>query len=149
MPLEPGLFRSGESTEEWRFAAQAARTPRELHTRDTQSALPARVFTRVDARMPTASAMEALAGQYHSDEVDMTFTVRMEDGRPRMRWQRQKSTVLEPAGGDRFVSDEVGTVTFTRAKSGQVDGLIISTTRVRRLRAERLPAPRAGKVQGR
>ncbi|NPD22585.1 serine hydrolase [Corallococcus exiguus] len=147
VPVEPGLFRVGDSTEEWRFPAQAARSPREVHVRDTTSALPARVYTRVDARLPSASAMDALAGQYHSDEVDMTFTVRMEDGKPRARWQRQKSTVLEAVGGDRFVSDALGTVTFTRAKSGQVDGLTLSTVRARRLRAERLPTPR--KVQGR
>ncbi|MHA7628904.1 serine hydrolase [Corallococcus sp. M7] len=145
VPVEPGLFRMGESTEVWRFPAQAARTPREVHVRDTTSALPARVYTRVDARPP--SALETLAGQYHSDEVDMTFTVRVEDGKPRVRWQRQKSTVLEAVGGDRFVSDALGTVTFTRAKSGQVDGLTLSTLRARRVLAERLPAPR--KAQGR
>ena len=147
VPVEPGLFRVGESTEEWRFAAQAPKAPRQLHIRGTSGALPARVFTRVDAKLPSASAMEALAGRYYCDEVDMTFTVRVEDGKPRVRWQRQKSTVLEPVGGDRFVSDALGTVTFTRAKSGQVDGLTLSTLRARRLRAERLPAPR--KVQGR
>ncbi|QRN92788.1 hypothetical protein JRI60_26625 [Archangium violaceum] len=49
-------------------------------------------------------------------------------------------------------------MTFTRTASGEVDGLTISTRRVRYLRAKRLvaasaPAPRAGssagKVRGR
>ena len=87
--------------------------------------------------------MEALAGRYHGDEVDMTFRVRVEDGKPRVRWQRQKGTVLEAVGGDRFVSDSLGTVTFTRARAGRVDGVLISTPRARGLRAERPPAPRA------
>lgn len=136
-------------------AARALRADRETPCVTLNSLLHGRglraVHPRVEARPPTAAAMEALAGRYHGDEVDMTFTVRVEEGKPRVRWQRQKGTVLEAVGGDRFVSDSLGTVTFTRARGGRVDGVLISPPRARGLRAERLAAPRAtaGKAQGR
>ncbi|WP_233585291.1 hypothetical protein [Corallococcus sp. CA054B] len=86
---------------------------------------------------PTASALAAFAGQYRSDEVDMTYTVRVADGKLAIRWPRRDEVVLEAIGGDRF-SGSLGAVTFTRAASGGVDGLTISNRRLRRFRAERL-----------
>lgn len=145
VPLGKGVFRAGESTEEWSFP-----TPRELHIRDTEDSLPPRVFTRVTGPVPAAPALARFAGQYRSDEVDMTYTVLVADGKLKVRWPRQKESTLDAIGGDRFVNDALGTVTFTRTASDQVDGLTISTHRVRRLRAQRLtaadaPAPRTGK----
>ncbi|WNG39052.1 serine hydrolase [Archangium minus] len=142
VPLGNGAFRVGESTEEWRFPAPAAgapaHAPRELHI--LGEPLPPRVFARVTAPLPTVSALSSFAGQYRSDEVDMTYTVRVTDGKLTVYWPRQTAITLEAIGGDRFVSSSLGTVTFTRTASGKVDGLTISTRRVRRLRAERLAA---------
>lgn len=134
--LGRGLFRLGE-TARWQFAASAddALGPRELRIWDAWPA--PRIFTRVNEPTPSASALASFAGQYRIDEVGMTYTVLMTDGKLAMRWPRQTDLVLEAFGGDRFVSG-AWTVTFTRTASGAVDGLTITARRVRRLRAERL-----------
>jgi CubicO group peptidase (beta-lactamase class C family) len=141
VPLGDGLFRVSGLTHEWRFSAPAAgtpaNTPRELQITDFWPS--PRMFTRVTAPVPSASALAAYAGQYRSDEVDTTYTVRVENGKLSVRWARETSFTLEAVGSDHFI-DGAYTVSFTRGASGDVDGLTISTRRVRRLRAERLAA---------
>lgn len=70
----------------------------------------------------------------------MTYTVRVADGKLAVRWPRRDEVMLEPVGGDRFVGS-LGAVTFTRAASGSVDGLLVSSRRLRRFRAERMEQP--------
>jgi CubicO group peptidase (beta-lactamase class C family) len=137
--LGGGLFRSGE-TSRWQFnpAAKSAAGAGELRIWDAWPA--PRVFTRVQAPLPTPAALATFAGQYRIGEVDMTYTVLMADGKLRLRWPRQSDLVLEPVGGDRFVSGP-WTLTFTRSEAGAVDGLTLTARRLRRLRAERLMEP--------
>lgn len=137
VPLGNGVFRVSGSTHEWRFSAPTAGAPRELRITDAWP-MP-RIFTRLTSPAPSTSALTAYAGQYRSDEVDMTYTVRVENGKLSMHWARGASFALEAVGGDHFI-DGIYTVTFTRAASGDVNGLTISTRRVRRLRAERVAA---------
>ena len=135
VPIGNGAFRPGESTHVWRFSLPAGAAPRELSIQDFWPTT--RDFTRVSAPMPAASALASFAGQYRSDEVDMTYTVRVAGDTLAIRWPRRDEVVLDAVGGDRFVGS-LGTVTFTRAASGGIDGLTISNRRLRRLRAERL-----------
>ncbi|ATB39850.1 aminopeptidase [Cystobacter fuscus] len=140
VPIGKDTFRPGESTHEWRFR-RSADGKHALSIRDSWPT--PRTFERFSAPMPTPAALASFAGQYRGDEVDMTYAVRLADGKLAMRWPRQKETVLEAVGGDRFVSDMLGTVTFTRTASGEVNGLMISNRRLRRLRAERLATSKA------
>lgn len=137
-PLGGGLFRLGE-TGRWRFdvAADNAAGARKLSIWDAWPV--PRIFARVDEPMPAASTLASFAGRYRIDEVDMTYTVLIADGKLSLRWPRQADLVLEAVGGDRFVSG-AWTVTFTRAASGAVDGLTITARRLRRMRAERITA---------
>lgn len=149
-PLEPlgnGLFRLGE-TARWRFDASADDVLKAPELRIWDVWPTPRIFTRVNELVPSASALASFAGRYRIDEVDMTYTVLMADGKLTMRWPRQTDLVLESVGGDRFVSG-AWTVTFTRSASGAVDGLTLTARRLRRMRAERLttaetPVIRAG-----
>jgi len=136
-----GVFGSSGLPYEWRFIAPAgapANAPRELQIWESWPT--PRIFTRLTAPVPSAAALAAYAGQYRSEDVDMTYTVSVENGRLSVRWARGSAFTLEAVGGDHF-SEGGYTVTFTRAASGEVDGLTFSTRRVRRLRAERLAAP--------
>ncbi|MCE9672858.1 beta-lactamase family protein [Myxococcus stipitatus] len=135
VPIGAGAFRPGESTHVWRFSAPAAQAPRELSIQDVWPT--PRKFIRVSEPMPTGSALASFTGRYRGDEVDMTYTVRLVDGKLAIRWPRRDEVVLDAVGGDRFVGS-LGTLTFTRAASGGVDGLTFSNRRLRRLRAERL-----------
>jgi CubicO group peptidase (beta-lactamase class C family) len=142
VPIGDGVFRVGTFKYEWRFSAPAAgapaHAPRELRILENWPT--PRMFTRLTTPVPSAAALAAYAGQYRSDEVDMTYTVGGENGKLSVRWARGAALTLQAVGGDHFI-DGIYTVTFTRAASGDVDGLTISTRRVRRLRAERLAPP--------
>ncbi len=136
IPIGDGIFRPSDLPHEWRFVLPAADAQTELHIRDAWRT--SRVFRRVTLPLPEVGALNALAGQYHSDETEMTYTVRVSDGRLKLTWPRGYDVALEAVGGDRFVGSR-GTVTFTRTASGDVNGLTISNRRLRRLFAARVP----------
>ncbi|HEX6101219.1 MAG TPA: serine hydrolase domain-containing protein [Thermoanaerobaculia bacterium] len=140
VPIGDGIFRPSDQPHEWRFVTPAAGAPAdvqpELRIRDAWRT--SRVFRRVSLPLPEAEAQNAFAGQYHSDETEMTYTVRVAEGRLRLTWPRGYDIALEAVGGDRFVGSR-GTVTFTRTASGNVNGLTVSNRRLRRLFAARVP----------
>ncbi|HEX8535573.1 MAG TPA: serine hydrolase domain-containing protein [Allosphingosinicella sp.] len=133
------VFRPSDLPHEWRFVRPAAGAPPhtqpELRIRDAWPTF--RVFSRLTSPPPAAAALEAFPGRYYSDETDMTYTIRVSDGRLRLSWPRQYDIPLEAVGGDRFVGPR-GTVTFSRTTSGEIDGLTMSGRRVRRLAADRV-----------
>jgi CubicO group peptidase (beta-lactamase class C family) len=135
VPIGNGAFRPGETTQLWRFSQPAGDAPLELSIRDFWPTT--RPFVRVTAPLPTSVTLASLAGQYRSDEVDAIYTVRVANGKLAIRWPRRDEVVLDAVGGDRFVGS-LGTVTFTRAASGEADGLTISNRRLRRFRAARI-----------
>jgi CubicO group peptidase (beta-lactamase class C family) len=139
VPIGAGVFRPGELPHEWRFVAPGAGAPPdaqpELHIRDAWPTR--RVFRRVVEPLPDVSTLSAYAGQYRSEETEMTYTVLVTGGRLRLSWPRQYDLALDAVGGDRFVGSR-GTVTFTRTPSGEVSGLTISNRRLRRLAAHRV-----------
>jgi len=132
-----GAFRPGESSHVWRFSEPAADAPRKLSIQDFWPTT--REFIRVTTPLPTDATLASFAGQYRSDEVDATYTVRIANGKVAIGGPRRDEAVLDAIGGDRFLGS-LGTVTFTRAQAGGVDGLTISNRRLRRLRLERLAA---------
>jgi len=146
VPIGARVFGVSGQAHEWRFSAAvpasgagaAANAPIELRIRDFWPK--PRIFTRLTAPLPSASVLASFAGEYRSDETDMTYTARVENGKLSLRWARGSALTLEAVGGDHFI-DGIYIVTFTRSPSGEVDGLTISTRRVRRLRADRLAAP--------
>jgi CubicO group peptidase (beta-lactamase class C family) len=144
VPIGDGAFRPSDLPHEWRFVPPAAVAPPgaepELHIRDAWPT--SRVFRRVTSPLPDVAVLSAFAGQYHSDETNMTYTVRMSDERLRLTWPRGYDVALEAVGGDRFVGSR-GTVTFTRTASGDISGLTISNRRLRRLVADRVPSETA------
>lgn len=135
VPVGDGLFRPSDQAHEWRFVAPASGAQPELHIRDFWPTR--RVFIRVTSPLPDVTALSALAGRYRSEETEMTYTVRVADGRLRLSWPRQYDLALDAVGGDRFIGSR-GTVTFTRTASGDVNGLTISNRRLRRLFANRV-----------
>ncbi|MFY1828440.1 serine hydrolase domain-containing protein [Myxococcus fulvus] len=136
-PIGQGMFLPAEPTPGvWRFDASAAPGAPALGIRDFWPTT--REFVRVREPLPTVGELEALVGQYRSDEVDMTYTVRLVEGNLVLSWFRRDDLVLEPVGGNRFVSS-FGVVSFTKGASGGVEAMWVSSRRLRRFRAERMP----------
>ncbi|MBN8228763.1 beta-lactamase family protein [Corallococcus macrosporus] len=135
VPIGNGAFRPGESMHQWRFSTPKANAPRELSIQDFWPTT--RKFIRLSAPVPTGPALATFEGKYRSDELDTTYAVRVVDGKLAIRWPRRDEVILDAVDGERFVGS-LGAVTFTRAASGGIDGLLISNRRLRRLRAQRL-----------
>lgn len=138
LAIGSGVFRPADATQtmqEWRFAPTSANAQQPLSIRDFWPTT--REFVRVSEPMPTPAALASYAGAYRSTELDATYTVRIKDGRVAVRWPRRDEVMLDAVGGDRFVGS-LGTVTFTRTQDGKIDGLTISSRRLRRMHADRL-----------
>ena len=85
---------------------------------------------------PTAAQLQEFTGDYVSEELGVTYTFYVEDGRLKLRFRPAQRMTLEPIFKDAFEADG-DTVRFTRAASGAVDGLRIFAGRARHVRFAR------------
>lgn len=105
------------------------------HRRTWPSAIPI-TFTRHAPARPTPAALRAYAGTYDSEELGATYTVVATDSTLVLETRGGNDRVLRPAYGDVFVGDV--TIAFTR-RGSRIDGLLMGSSRVRRVRFARLP----------
>jgi CubicO group peptidase (beta-lactamase class C family) len=91
---------------------------------------------RQELAQPSRAELEAYAGTYHSEELGATYTVTATDSTLvlRTRWGAERT--VRPAYGDTFFGDFL--LAFTRGRGGRVDGMRMSSGRVRGVRFERL-----------
>src|SRR5688572_30232884 len=90
---------------------------------------------REEAARPSRADLERYAGSYHSEELGTTYTVSATDSTLvfKTRWATERT--VRPTYGDTFSGDFL--VTFTRDRSRRVDGMLLSSGRVRRVRFEK------------
>ncbi|HNV03559.1 MAG TPA: serine hydrolase domain-containing protein [Vicinamibacterales bacterium] len=82
---------------------------------------------------PKPEALAAYAGDYVSEELDTRYLIAVAGNALELRFRPAQRAVLTPACTDVF--DKGGdTVRFTRGASGNVDGLLITTERARRVK---------------
>jgi len=82
--------------------------------------------------MPKAD-LPAFAGEYRSDELDVTYTVAVRDSSLVVQ-----SSTLHPVSRDAFVGDYVGMVRFVRDPRGAVAAFTLSRNAARGVRFERV-----------
>jgi len=91
--------------------------------------------------VPLAPAFDELVGDYYSDELDITYRLRLENGRllARSLWIAEP-IVLAPVVVDRFESDNryFAAVVFDRDGAGRIRGLHVSSDRARNIEMRRL-----------
>jgi CubicO group peptidase (beta-lactamase class C family) len=94
---------------------------------------------RREAPRPSRAELERYAGSYYSDELGATWVVSATDSTLvlKTRWGAERT--VRPAYGDTFAGDFL--LTFTRDAARRVDGMLMSSGRVRRVRFERAAAP--------
>ncbi|MBX6365180.1 MAG: serine hydrolase [Gemmatimonadetes bacterium] len=93
-------------------------------------------YEPVDAVAPTAAELAAYAGDYYSDEAEVTYTVAVEDGKLVLRGRPDWSVPLEPVYRDAFTSRR-GLLRFSRDAAGRITGFGLWLPRVRDMRFER------------
>ena len=79
--------------------------------------------------------LESFAGEYRSDELDVTYTVAVRDSSLVVQ-----SSTLRPVFKDAFVGDYLGMVRFFRDSRGAVAGFTLNRNNARGVRFERIRA---------
>jgi hypothetical protein len=92
------------------------------------------VYTAVPFATPSQRDLEEYQGSFYSEELDVIYSIELQDGRLTMRRRPEPAIALEPAFADAFSDARGRVIRFTRTDSGKVDGYRVYTGRVRHLR---------------
>lgn len=131
VPLGEGRFRIGR-TSEIRFAVDPG--PARMIVRTTSDSV---VFTRAEAAKLDSARLAEYAGDYRSDEVDVTHTWKLEKGQLAVYARYRRLGVLEPSYRDGFTRGG-SVIDVTRDRRGRITGFVLESGRVRHLRFTRL-----------
>ena len=113
------------------FSSSSA-TTREM--RVTSAGQPPLVFQSVEPFTPTPADLAAYAGTYFSEELDVTYTLSVEDGRLVSRGRRQYEPVpLAPVFNGAFRRPAGTLLRFSRDGDGRITGFSIGAGRARNL----------------
>lgn len=86
---------------------------------------------RITPATPSADDLQAYAGTFYSPELDVTWSIVIENGHLAVQRETRKfvATIepLEPATTDVFFHEEPGVIRFTRAASGRLSGFELSS----------------------
>lgn len=95
-------------------------------------------FARADSVALDAAALAEYAGDYRSDEVDVTHTWKVEKGQLAVSAGYRRLGLLEPSYRDGFT--RAGSVIdMVRNRKGRITGFLVEAGRVRHLRFTRVP----------
>ena len=87
-------------------------------------------------------ALADYAGEYHSDELQVTYTLALDDGALTLRIGSRSPSALSLTQQDQATA-EVGTMIFARDAGGAVTGFVLQSGRVRNMRFGKRPAAMA------
>ena len=113
---------------------------RPLRLRQIDEGSKPQIYEAVPAMTPTPAQLNEYAGNYYSEELDVTYTLSVQGGKLALRRRRSKDMPLDPAFTDAFRRDDLGLLRFTRNKQNRVTGLLLTAGRVRRLRFTKEPS---------
>jgi hypothetical protein len=97
----------------------------------------AQAYARVPAGRLPAAALDAFAGDYRSDELDVTYSVTSRYPHLVVHLPGKPDFVLEPMGDDVFAGSVAGIVRFLR-NDGTVTGFTMTRRTVRGMAFERV-----------
>lgn len=92
--------------------------------------IPGEVYFSGDRLRPlhlSAAELSNFTGSLHSEELDATFTLSVEDGRLRVKVPNNPSIPLDAAGPNEFYSSDLGDFVFHPAADHRVSAFSLST----------------------
>lgn len=99
---------------------------------------PPREYLKVEHVNPFNQSLEDYLGEFHSTELDATFSVTLDQkGTLLLHRKKRQAELLSPAISDVFRAAHTGTIRYTRNENGVVDGFLVTTRRARRIRFTR------------
>jgi len=132
--VSPTTFVSEDGSRQAVFEAGPAGTP--VRMTQTDGRTKPRSWEAMPPFAPKPADLEAYAGTYRCDEIDMTYKAYVEGGKLKIWFRPAQRTELAPVYADAFDA-EGDIVRFTRDPSGRVDGFLVYAGRVRHLRFTR------------
>ena len=126
VPLGENRFRTGRATEV-RFALEPA--PARMLVRTATGSV---TFTRTDAVTLDSAKLAEYAGDYRSDEVEVTHTWKVEKGQLAVYSGYRRLGVLEPSYRDGFTRGG-SVINVSRDTRGRITGFVVESGRVRHL----------------
>ena len=131
-PVGPASFAVGNYPVSVEFGVEEGGTTQQLQLQvDDDPPTLARRFVPV---VPDVRESSGYVGSFYSSELDATWSVVIDQGRPALRREKRKFVVttepLEPAMRDAF-SSEAGFIRFVRDSSARVTGFDLSSSRMR------------------
>ncbi len=133
-PTAPNKFRTADAPVEVIFEGGPSGEPLQMQVRRVSERYPPTVYTAVVAANPSRTQLTEYAGSYYSEELDVTYTVTVKNGKLLVRLRPAPEVQMEPTYADAFRVRAVTFIKFTRDAMGKVDGFDIFTGRIRRLR---------------
>jgi hypothetical protein len=89
-----------------------------------------REFDRVSRFKPTAAELDAFAGTYYSEELDVRYRIERKDSLLTVNLRRRGKLDMRPTFPDAFNVGGLGTVRFIREK-GKITSFRVTQGRVR------------------
>lgn len=132
IPLGDGRFRTAQKSE-IRFEGDASAPSRMV----TRTATDMATYTRADTVALDAATLAEYAGNYRNDEVDVTQTWKVEQGKLVAYAGYRPLGTLEPTYKDGFTRGG-SVIDVTRDTKGRITGYVIESGRVRHLRFTRV-----------
>jgi hypothetical protein len=103
---------------------------------------PTRIYTRVPEAMRAGAPLATLAGNYYSQELDVTWTFVVRDGKlALLRHRMDPDPLVTHLLGDVYESQHGFTLEFSRRRNGAPATVDVTTERVRHVRFTRVPGP--------
>jgi CubicO group peptidase (beta-lactamase class C family) len=91
------------------------------------------VYEVVAAARPSLAQLAEYEGKFRSDEIDAAYTLIVQDGKLTLARKKAKNVALTPTFADNFWNDEFGYVKFTRDQRHKINGLLYTSSWIRRL----------------
>lgn len=129
--LSATTFIAADGSRRFMFEAGPGGAPVKMSDSDGRSK--PRLWETAAPFAPKPAELEAYAGAYYSEEIDMTYTVFVEGGKLKVRFRPAQRFELAPVYADAFGGGE-NILRFTRNEAGSVDGFRVNAGRVRHLR---------------
>jgi hypothetical protein len=127
----PQTFASASGRTTYTFSGPARAPGRRLTIQATNGTTHS---VAVAEAAPTSAALAAYAGNYHSEELDVTRRVEVQDGKLSFGFWPAAPVVATPTFADGFQAPGGWHATFVRDPAGQVTGVVLSNGRCRRVK---------------
>ena len=132
IPVAPNKFQVIDSLVEVTFEGEKNGKP--LRIRRVSGNYPPVTYNAVSFFNPSSAQLSDYAGNYYSEELEVTHSVSVKDGKLRIRIRSLPERELNPIYADAFISGSLGQIKFTRDSAGKVNGYEVFTGRIRHLR---------------